>query len=148
VRVTTKTHYATIALIELCLRRHKGLVPLPEIAESQNISPSYLEQLFTRLKRKGLVTSVRGRCGGYKLGRSPDEISIACIADAVDESMDTTRCHGQSDCQGGETCLTHYLWTDLSDHIHHFLDSITLSDLVQKLPSAPDDDKRIPSRML
>ena len=91
---------------------------------------SYLEQLFSRLRKERLVDSVRGPGGGYLLGREPTQIAIGEVIRAVDESVDATRCQGQSDCQGGERCLTHSLWQDLSDRISVFLDGITLGELM------------------
>ncbi|HCA35578.1 MAG TPA: Fe-S cluster assembly transcriptional regulator IscR, partial [Gammaproteobacteria bacterium] len=96
------------------------------------ISLSYLEQLFAKLRKNALVSSVRGPGGGYKLQRASEAIFIAEIIDAVNESVDTTKCKGAGDCQGGETCLTHYLWEDLSEQIHGFLQNISLADLVAR----------------
>ena len=93
---------------------------------------SYLEQLFAKLRKSSLVSSVRGPGGGYELERQSEAIYVAEIIDAVNESVDTTRCQGAGDCQGGEICLTHHLWEDLSDQIHSFLQSISLADLVTK----------------
>jgi Rrf2 family iron-sulfur cluster assembly transcriptional regulator len=107
-------------------------VSLADISERQEISLSYLEQLFSRLRRQELVQSVRGPGGGYKLGRLPEEIAVGEVIRAVDESVDATRCQGHSDCQGGERCLTHSLWQDLSERISLFLNSITLGELMAK----------------
>lgn len=131
-RITTKAHYAVTALLDLALNQGGSPVSLPDIAERQGISLSYLEQLFSRLRREGLVASSRGRGGGYRLGVAADQLSIARVVDALDEGIDTTRCRGKSDCHDGNTCLSHHLWTDLSGHIHDFLDGITLADLVAK----------------
>jgi len=119
-------------MLDLALHKNQGPVSLSDISSRQAISLSYLEQLFSKLRRSGLVSSVRGPGGGYELKRGSDEIFIAQIIDAVDESVDTTKCQGAGDCQGGETCLTHYLWEDLSEQIHTFLESISLADLVAK----------------
>jgi len=132
VRITTKAHYGVTALLDLALNEGKGPISLPDIASRQQISLSYLEQLFSRLRRNGLVVSARGRGGGYRLGREPGRISIAAIADAMDESVDTTRCQGAGNCQQGKTCLSHHLWTDLSAHIYEFLDDITLADMLAR----------------
>lgn len=129
-RITTKTHYAVTALLDVALRESAGRVSLPEIAERHGISLSYLEQLFARLRQKGLVESARGRGGGYLLGKPAADIHIAAIVDALDEGIDTTRCRGKSNCQQGATCLSHHLWMDLSNHIHAFLASISLADLI------------------
>ena len=131
-RLTTKGRYAVTAMLDLALHKNQGPVSLSDISSRQAISLSYLEQLFSKLRRSGLVSSVRGPGGGYELKRGSDEIFIAQIIDAVDESVDTTKCQGAGDCQGGETCLTHYLWEDLSEQIHTFLESISLADLVAK----------------
>ena len=131
-RLTTKGRYAVTAMLDLALHKNQGPVSLSDISSRQAISLSYLEQLFSKLRRSELVSSVRGPGGGYELKRGSDEIFIAQIIDAVDESVDTTKCRGAGDCQGGETCLTHYLWEDLSEQIHTFLESISLADLVAK----------------
>ncbi|MEJ6651533.1 MAG: Fe-S cluster assembly transcriptional regulator IscR [OM182 bacterium] len=131
-RLTTKGRYAVTAMLDLALHKNQGPVSLSDISSRQAISLSYLEQLFSKLRRCELVSSVRGPGGGYELKRGSGEIFIAQIIDAVDESVDTTKCQGAGDCQGGETCLTHYLWEDLSEQIHTFLESISLADLVAK----------------
>lgn len=131
-RLTTKGRYAVTAMLDLALHKNEGPVSLSDISSRQAISLSYLEQLFSKLRRSELVSSVRGPGGGYELKRGSGEIFIAQIIDAVDESVDTTKCQGSGDCQGGETCLTHYLWEDLSEQIHTFLESISLADLVAK----------------
>lgn len=131
-KLTSKGRYAVTAMLDVALHSTRGPVPLADISERQEISLSYLEQLFSRLRKEKLVDSVRGPGGGYKLGRGADDIAIGEVIRAVDESVDATRCHGQSDCQGGERCLTHSLWEDLSDRISTFLDSITLGELMAK----------------
>ena len=131
-RLTTKGRYAVTAMLDLALHGQRGPVSLADIAERQAISLSYLEQLFSKLRRGGLVNSVRGPGGGYQLQKARDEISIAEIVGAVDETIDATGCHGQADCQSGFTCLTHHLWSDLSQQIHGFLDGITLGSLVDR----------------
>lgn len=131
-RLTTKGRYAVTAMLDLALHAHEGPVSLADISQRQGISLSYLEQLFAKLRRNKLVVSVRGPGGGYRLGRDCGEISVAQVVDAVNESFDTTRCNKRGDCQGGEKCLTHHLWCDLSDRIHDFLNSITLAELVAK----------------
>ncbi|MEX2469096.1 MAG: Fe-S cluster assembly transcriptional regulator IscR [Pseudohongiellaceae bacterium] len=131
-RLTTKGRYAVTAMLDLALHEDQGPISLADISRRQTISLSYLEQLFAKLRKGALVTSVRGPGGGYELQRGAGAIYIAQIIDAVNESLDTTRCQGKGDCQGGETCLTHYLWEDLSEQIHHFLEGISLADLVAK----------------
>jgi len=129
-RLTSKSRYAVTAMLDVALHAQQGPVPLAEISERQGISLSYLEQLFARLRRHGLVQSVRGPGGGYRLGKRPDEIAVGMVITAVDESMDATKCQGKADCHSGNRCLTHSLWRDLSSRISHFLNGITLAELV------------------
>lgn len=131
-RLTTKGRYAVTAMLDLALHADQGPVSLSDISRRQGISLSYLEQLFARLRRHKLVVSVRGPGGGYRLGRCCDEVFVAEVVDAVNESLDTTRCANKGDCQNGEMCLTHHLWSDLSDQIHQFLSQISLGDLMRK----------------
>ena len=131
-RLTTRGRYAVTAMLDLALHDAEGPVPLVEIAGRQDISQAYLEQLFARLRRHGLVDSVRGPGGGYRLAQPPAAVSAASIIAAVDESLDATRCGGAGDCQDGEQCLTHDLWTDLSRHVHAFLDQVTLASLAER----------------
>lgn len=131
-RLTTKGRYAVTAILDLALNQETGPISLSDISERQGISLSYLEQLFSKLRRQGLVTSVRGPGGGYRLGRLSKDISIANVVDAVSESLDATRCQGKEGCQQGEICLTHHLWLDLSEQIHDFLADISLADLVKR----------------
>jgi Rrf2 family iron-sulfur cluster assembly transcriptional regulator len=131
-RLTTKGRYAVTAMLDLALHEEEGPISLADISQRQEISLSYLEQLFSKLRKNHLVSSVRGPGGGYELRHNADSIYIAQIIDAVNESLDTTRCQGSGDCQGGEICLTHYLWQDLSQQIHEFLSNISLADLVRK----------------
>ena len=131
-RLTTKGRYAVTAMLDLALHSDQGPVSLSDISNRQEISLSYLEQLFSKLRKKALVTSVRGPGGGYRLSRSNDDIFVAQIVDAVNESVDATGCKGRSDCQSGNTCLTHHLWCDLSDQIHDFLSQISLEQLVHR----------------
>ncbi len=131
-RLTTKGRYAVTAMLDLAIHSDRGPISLADISQRQEISLSYLEQLFAKLRKNALVNSVRGPGGGYKLQRDSEAIFIAEIIDAVNESVDTTKCRGAGDCQGGETCLTHYLWEDLSEQIHGFLQNISLADLVAR----------------
>jgi Rrf2 family iron-sulfur cluster assembly transcriptional regulator len=132
-KLTSKGRYAVTALLDVALHIKIGPVSLAEISERQDISLSYLEQLFARLRKRGLVRSVRGPGGGYLLGKEAGEISIGDVIAAVDESVDATRCHGSSGgCQNGVRCLTHSLWSDLSERIEDFLNNITLAELVEK----------------
>ncbi|MBU1438742.1 MAG: Fe-S cluster assembly transcriptional regulator IscR [Gammaproteobacteria bacterium] len=131
-RLTSKGRYAVTAMLDVALHTSAGPVPLADISARQEISLSYLEQLFARLRKHGLVSSVRGPGGGYQLGRPATEISVSEVISAVDESVDATRCQGKSDCQGGAKCLTHTLWSDLSTRIEDFLTQITLGELVSQ----------------
>ncbi|WJG10502.1 Fe-S cluster assembly transcriptional regulator IscR [Aliiglaciecola sp. LCG003] len=129
-KLTSKGRYAVTAMLDVALHSRRGPVSLADISERQEISLSYLEQLFSRLRKEQLVQSVRGPGGGYKLGRAAEEIAVGEVIKAVDESVDATRCQGNSDCQGGERCLTHSLWQDLSERISLFLNGITLGELM------------------
>ncbi|MGX5218477.1 MULTISPECIES: Fe-S cluster assembly transcriptional regulator IscR [Pseudomonas] len=131
-RLTTKGRYAVTAMLDLALHAQNGPVSLADISERQGISLSYLEQLFAKLRRGSLVSSVRGPGGGYQLARDMNGIQVAEVIDAVNESVDATRCQGQGDCHAGDTCLTHHLWCDLSQQIHEFLSGISLADLVTR----------------
>jgi Rrf2 family iron-sulfur cluster assembly transcriptional regulator len=131
-KLTTKGRYAVTAMLDLALRYDKGAVTLADIARRQGISLSYLEQLFAKLRRSGLVDSVRGPGGGYNLAMHPSKISVAEIVVAINENIDATRCGGEKNCHGDETCLTHQLWEDLSKQIYEFLNGITLEDLVAR----------------
>ena len=126
-KLSTKGRYAVTAMMDLAIHHHKGPVTLADISLCQGISQSYLEQLFTKLRRAGLVRGMRGPGGGYQLAMPPEQITVARIIDAVDESIDVTQCGGQENCQKGERCLTHELWTDLSKQLHGFLEGITLA---------------------
>jgi Rrf2 family iron-sulfur cluster assembly transcriptional regulator len=119
-------------MLDLSINASKGPVSLNDISQRQDISLSYLEQLFSKLRKHSLVSSVRGPGGGYLLSRKENEIDVAEIIDAVSESLDTTKCQGSGNCQKGATCLTHHLWQDLSEQIYGFLSNITLADLVDK----------------
>ncbi|MBZ2170019.1 Fe-S cluster assembly transcriptional regulator IscR [Marinobacter sp. F4216] len=131
-KLTTKGRYAVTAMLDLALHADQGPVSLADISARQEISLSYLEQLFARLRRENLVISIRGPGGGYRLSRDAGDVYIAEVVDAVSESLDTTRCGNKGDCQKGEKCLTHHLWSDLSDQIHQFLSEISLKDLMKK----------------
>lgn len=131
-RLTTKGRYAVTAMLDLALHYDEGPITLADISQRQGISLSYLEQLFAKLRRKGLVDSTRGPGGGYRLSRTPDEIPVADVIIAVDEKLETTRCGGLGNCQEDERCLTHDLWTELSDQIYRFLSGISLGNLVSR----------------
>jgi Rrf2 family iron-sulfur cluster assembly transcriptional regulator len=131
-KLTSKGRYAVTAMLDVALHADVGPVPLADISERQEISLSYLEQLFARLRKHGLVSSVRGPGGGYLLGKDANTISVGDVINAVDESVDATRCHGEGGCQNGMRCLTHTLWSDLSERIAEFLNNISLAELVAK----------------
>ncbi|WP_028862095.1 Fe-S cluster assembly transcriptional regulator IscR [Psychromonas aquimarina] len=130
-KLTSKGRYAVTAMLDVAIKEHNGPVPLADISERQGISLSYLEQLFSKLRKKELVSSVRGPGGGYRLGKLRSEISVAMIIDAVNESVDVRKCTGNSGCkEDGVQCLTHSLWAQLSERITTFLDDITLEELM------------------
>ncbi|MCB1777113.1 MAG: Fe-S cluster assembly transcription factor [Candidatus Competibacteraceae bacterium] len=131
-KLSTKGRYAVTAMMHLAIHDQHGPVTLAEISQCQGISLSYLEQLFAKLRKHGLVEGVRGPGGGYRLARTPDQVTVANIISAVDERLDATRCCGDENCQGGRRCLTHQLWTDLSRQIFIFLEGITLAQFVER----------------
>ncbi len=134
-KLTAKGRYAVMALADLAAINSDGPVTLAEIAERQDISISYLEQLFAKLRRRGVVRGVRGPGGGYRLMRPADETSIADIILAVDESIDTVACdrHSELGCTGQTgRCLAHDLWDELGRHIYLFLNSVTLDDVLNR----------------
>ena len=133
--LNTKGRYAVMALADIAKHGHGEAVALSVIAERQQISLAYLEQLFVRLRRAGLVESARGRSGGYRLSRAPGEIAVAAIMTAVEEPVKMTRCSGgEPGCVGEERCLTHELWHALGDHILEFLSEVTLQDVIEGMP--------------
>lgn len=131
-KLTTRGRYAVTAMLDLAIHGSEKPISLADISGRQEISLSYLEQLFAKLRRGDLVSSVRGPGGGYRLAREGRSIFVAEIIDAVDESVDVTNCGGKGNCHHGEVCLTHHLWQDLSLQIHDFLSQISLADLVDK----------------
>lgn len=131
-KLTTKGRYAVTAMLDLTLHNEDRATTLADIADRQGISLSYLEQLFARLRKKGLVISVRGPGGGYKLSLPPTEISVANIIKSVDENLDSTGCGGAKNCKNEKACLTHDLWIELSNSIYDFLNGVSLQDLIDK----------------
>jgi Rrf2 family iron-sulfur cluster assembly transcriptional regulator len=131
-RLSTKGRYAVTAMMDIALHEKQGPVTLAEISQCQGISLSYLEQLFSKLKKQGLVKGVRGPGGGYTLAKSSDQISVADIIQSVDERMDMTKCGGKGNCSNGEKCLTHQLWSDLSCNLYKFLSGIKLDQYVNR----------------
>ncbi len=142
-RLTTKGRFAVTAMVDLASRQSGGPVTLAGIAERQKISLSYLEQLFGKLRRHDLISSVRGPGGGYRLARHMDCISVADIIIAVDEPLDATQCGGQQNCRNQDRCLTHDLWTNLNRQMYTYLNSVSLGTLVkQELKPEPEPDIR------
>jgi Rrf2 family iron-sulfur cluster assembly transcriptional regulator len=131
-KLTSKGRYAVTAMLDLAMHSKRGPVTLGDISQRQDISLSYLEQLFSKLRRSNLVASVRGPGGGYVLNREPQLLSVGEIIGAVNENIDATKCTGKADCQGGQRCLTHNLWEDLSERISDFLNKISLQELMQQ----------------
>jgi len=129
-KLSTKGRYAVTAMMDLAIHDYKGPVTLSDISQCQGISLSYLEQLFSKLRKQRLVEGVRGPGGGYRLGKPADQISIADIIVAVDSNIDATRCKGGEDCHRGEKCQTHQLWSQLSDRMYTFLDDMTLASFI------------------
>jgi Rrf2 family iron-sulfur cluster assembly transcriptional regulator len=129
-RLTTKGRFAVTAMIDVAMHGGKGPVTLAAVSARQRISLSYLEQLFGKLRRSGLVDSVRGPGGGYNLAKAPDTVSVAAIIQAVDEPIDATQCGGRENCHDDRRCMTHELWSSLNDHIFSFLSGVSLAQLV------------------
>ena len=131
-RLSTKGRYAVTAMLDLTVRYDDGPVTLADISETQGISLSYLEQLFSKLKKSGLVTGLRGPGGGYTLAHGPQDITIAKVLNAIGEGINATLCEGNEDCQDGERCLTHVLWEKLGAEIYGFLNDITLAGFLER----------------
>ena len=130
-RLTTKGRFAVTAMIDVAMHGTKTPVTLAGVSQRQKISLSYLEQLFGKLRRHGLVDSVRGPGGGYRLARGPEAISVADVIIAVDEPIDATKCGGRENCKDdGKRCMTHELWANLNQHIFGYLRSVSLAELV------------------
>lgn len=135
--LNTKGRYAVMAMADLAKYGAGDALPLSAIAERQQISLAYLEQLFLKLRRARLVDSARGRSGGYRLARAAASISVAEIMAAVEEGVRMTRCHGEAatPCMAGRRCLTHGLWDALGEQIATFLGSISLADVIDGIPA-------------
>ena len=131
-RLTTKGRFAVTAMMDLALRGDEGPVALAGVSERQNISLSYLEQLFGKLRRHKLVDSVRGPGGGYCIARPLDQVTVADIIRAVDEQLDATQCGGHENCHDEHRCMTHDLWTTLNARMYDYLASVSLADLVAR----------------
>jgi Rrf2 family iron-sulfur cluster assembly transcriptional regulator len=131
-RLTTKGRFAVTAMIDVAMHGAEGPVTLAAVSARQKISLSYLEQLFGKLRRSGLVESVRGPGGGYNLAKPSDQLSVADIIIAVDEPIDATQCAGRENCKDDRRCMTHDLWAGLNDHIFNFLSGVSLAELVRQ----------------
>ncbi len=147
-RLTTKGRFAVTAMIDLAMRQHSGPVTLAGISQRQEISLSYLEQLFGKLRRHEIVESVRGPGGGYNLARRPEDITVADIIIAVDEPLDATQCGGKQNCHGdgeshGTRCMTQDLWATLNAKMVDYLDSVSLKDLVDQQKNKPVEQKPV-----
>jgi len=129
-RLTTKGRFAVTAMVDLAMRQARGPVTLAAISERQHISLSYLEQLFGKLRRRQLVSSVRGPGGGYNLAQPAASVSVADIVAAVDEPLDATQCGGKENCADDKRCMTHDLWATLNTKMYEYLSSVSLADLV------------------
>jgi Rrf2 family iron-sulfur cluster assembly transcriptional regulator len=147
-RLTTKGRFAVTAMIDLAQRQHQGPVTLAGISQRQEISLSYLEQLFGKLRRHEIVESVRGPGGGYNLARRPENITVADIIIAVDEPIDATQCGGKQNCHAdseakGTRCMTHDLWATLNAKMVDYLDSVSLKDLVEQQKEKTTETKPV-----
>ena len=142
-RLTTKGRYAVTAMLNLSLNYGAGAITLADISERQGISLSYLEQLFAKLRKQGLVSSSRGPGGGYRLSRSAENITVLDVISAVDEKVDSTQCHGQHNCHADEQCVSHELWESLSNQISSYLDGITLHQVVNDYERSRSGEKVI-----
>ena len=129
-RLTTKGRFAVTAMVDLAMRQNRGPVTLATISARQHISLSYLEQLFGKLRRAGLVSSVRGPGGGYNLAQPAQAVSVAAIVTAVDEPLDATQCGGKENCHDEKRCMTHDLWSTLNEKMYEYLSSVSLADLI------------------
>ncbi len=130
-RLTTKGRFAVTAILDLALNESEKPVTLADISERQSISLSYLEQLFSRMRREGIVKSVRGPGGGYHLAKKHQDITVKSIITAVDEEIDATQCSGKENCHEGGRCITHDLWASINTKILDYLESLTLAHLVE-----------------
>jgi len=131
-RLSTKGRYAVTAMLDLAIHHAQGPVTLAEISAGQGISLSYLEQLFAKLRKSGLVEGLRGPGGGYRLSRNPAKITVAQIITAIGEGIDARLCKGEENCQDGQRCLTHELWEKLGKEIFDFMNGITLASFLER----------------
>ena len=137
-QLTTKGRYAVTAMLDLASNDSSRPVTLDMISQRQNISLSYLEQLFAKLRKASLVKSIRGPGGGYLLNVNPIDITLTEIIEAVDENIDLRRCHGAKNCLRGKQCLSHHLWCEVSDQIRGFLSSRNLQQVIDDYYTSQD----------
>ncbi|MSQ80909.1 MAG: Rrf2 family transcriptional regulator [Candidatus Methylopumilus sp.] len=140
-RLTTKGRFAVTAILDLALNEKENPVTLAEISERQSISLSYLEQLFSHMRREGIVKSVRGPGGGYHIAKKHQDITVKAIITAVDEEIDATQCNGKENCHEGGRCITHDLWASINLKILDFLESLTLAHLVEAQAKESKNDR-------
>jgi len=142
-RLTTKGRFAVTAMMDIALQGGVSPVTLGDISERQDISLSYLEQLFGKLRKNGLVTSTRGPGGGYRIRKPLGQITVGEIIRAVDEMVDATQCRGMKNCKGDDECITHELWMGLNERIFDYMDAVSLADLVSKRDMKLSGIKRV-----
>ena len=131
-KLTTKGRYAVTAMLDIAYYDKGNPISLAEISSRQNISLSYLEQLFSRLKKRGLVESIKGPGGGYRLSKDANNIVISEVIQAVDDNLETTSCNGKANCHNNSQCISHNLWQDLGIEIKNFLSDVTLQQAIAK----------------
>jgi len=131
-KLTTKGRYAVTAMLDIAYHDRGNPITLAEISSRQNISLSYLEQLFSRLKKRGLVESIKGPGGGYRLSKDANNIVISEVIQAVDDNLETTSCNGKANCHNNKQCISHNLWQDLGIEIKNFLSDVTLQQAIAK----------------
>ncbi len=139
-KLTTRGRYAVTAMLDISVHGQTRPTALAEISNRQEISLSYLEQLFSKLRRKGLVRSIRGPGGGYMLATSPTMISVADIIRAVDEPIQATSCSSPEGCRPSSRCITHHFWQRLGEHLNGYLESVSLALLLQETHDAQVHD--------
>lgn len=131
-KLSTKARHAITAMMDLAINDNYKPVTLADISQCQGISLSYLEQLFAKLRKSGLVVGVRGPGGGYRLARSPSEISVAQVISSIDENVQPKQEHSELSVQFDDRCITHHIWDELSTKIYNYLDGVSLGEFTQK----------------
>jgi Rrf2 family iron-sulfur cluster assembly transcriptional regulator len=131
-KLSTKARHAITAMMDLAINDNYKPVTLSDISQCQGISLSYLEQLFAKLRKSGLVVGVRGPGGGYRLSRSPSEISVAQVISSIDENVQPQQEHSELSVQFDDRCITHHIWDELSTKIYNYLDGVSLGEFTQK----------------